>query len=245
MENDRIAVLIPCRMESLRFPGKPLAPIHGIPMVVRCAQNAIKSGYKSYICTDSRIVEQSAKLYGMPVMLTPKFETGTDRVAWASTKIAAELIINLQGDEPLVNGEAINKFGEQCIKNCVDDSTILNGVCILDPSKAFDPNNVKVAAGESGRIVYLSRKAVKSFDSEHGLCYVKQIGLYGFTKSALDKFSRMAQSPLEKSEKVEMLRWIESGNALLSCSLDCASVSVDTPEDLVEAEQILINSQVL
>ena len=139
------AILIPARMQSTRFPGKPLAPIEGIPMVVYCAKNAIKTGLDVYVCTDSKEIECVCKLYGINCILTSICNTGTDRVAAASQEIDNEFIINLQGDEPLLNSESLKIFISSLNILEVKKDIIVNGITPVKSDLAFDPNNVKCA----------------------------------------------------------------------------------------------------
>jgi 3-deoxy-manno-octulosonate cytidylyltransferase (CMP-KDO synthetase) len=239
LKGNELIILIPSRMESTRFPGKPLAPISGVPMVVRCAKNAQGSGYSTFICTDSEMVIETSKRYGVNTIKTPDFATGTDRVNWASAALGADYVINLQGDEPLISSQAIRSFGEEILNSEKNADTIYNGIVMLENEKAYDPNNVKVAVRLDGSIAYLSRKAIRGETSGKTQLYQKQLGLYGFYREALHTFAKMEQSPLELAERIEMLRWIDNGNTLRSISLQTPSVSVDTPEDLGEAEKEL------
>jgi 3-deoxy-manno-octulosonate cytidylyltransferase (CMP-KDO synthetase) len=224
-------------MESTRFPGKPLAPLAGMPMVMHCAKNATEAGFDTYICSDSEVIEKSASLYGYDVIRTPDFKTGTDRVKWACDRLHNEIIVNLQGDEPLITPKALKEFGFAAVEILKDKDCILNGLAVLHNSKAFDVNNVKAVTSSSGRILYLSRKAIKSTSSKDAQDrYTKQLGLYAFSREALGRFSQIQQSGLEKAENIEMLRWIEADLTLIGIRLDTPSVSVDTPEDLAEAE---------
>ena len=234
-------VLIPARMESLRFPGKPLAPILGVPMVIRCAHNSKDAGLEPIICTDSDlIIDVVASKYQINSIKTPNFNTGTDRVHWSAHQIQAEKIINLQGDEPLISPDALNKFAKH-IDNCTSTKPlIINGLSVLQQKKAFDPNNVKAVINNFDEVVYLSRKPLRnSQDSSNDFIYLKQLGLYGFSIDALNQFSSCEQTRLEKAESIEMLRWIEHRNTLSSLILDTPSISVDTPEDLAEVEHFL------
>lgn len=236
-------ILIPARMESTRFPGKPLAPIKGEPMVIRCAKNAIKTGIRTLVCTDSEMIKLVCEDYKIEVIETPRFNTGTDRIAWAAANLGNDIVINLQGDEPLVNTEAISKFASHIASEFLSTDIIWNGVTSIEQKSAFDPNNVKAVVDGAGRILYLTRKPIRnSIESELFPIYLKQLGLYGFTKEILMEFASITNSRLEKSESVEMLRWLENGKKLMSINLQCTSVSVDTPEDIVEVERIINES---
>lgn len=237
-----VIILIPARLESSRFPGKALAPVKGVPMIVRCAQNAQGTNLKTVVCTDSELIADTCRKNEIEVKITPNFNTGTDRVEWAAKQLNSELIINLQGDEVLITTEAILKFAD-CLENISEkeqDNTIINGVSPLSSQNAFDRNNVKAVISEEENILYLSRKPIRNTNNPDQMSsYLKQLGLYGFHGSALEKFSSLKQSRLEITESVEMLRWLEQGNKLKGILLRTPSISVDTPEDLIEAESYL------
>lgn len=229
------SILIPARMASTRFPGKPLAPIEGIPMVVYCARNAIKTGLDVIVCTDSREINSVCELYKIKSILTPEFNTGTDRIAWACDQIKSEYIINLQGDEPLISSDSIKKIINSLSDLETNKKLILNGITPVNSEEAFDPNNVKCAIiEENKKILYFSRKPLlNSYCIKNGDSYFKQLGLYAMSKNNLKRFASLSQSNLEKSERVELLRWIENGNDIKACIINKKSISVDTPQDLV------------
>ena len=229
-------ILIPARMASTRFPGKPLAPIEGIPMVVYCARNALKTGLDVFVCTDSKEIQSVCELYDVKSIVTPEFNTGTDRIAWASEQIKAKYLINLQGDEPLITKDSINKIVNMLPDLEKTQNLILNGITPVNSEEAFDPNNVKCAViEENNKVLYFSRKPLlNSEDSNiNGSHYFKQLGLYAMSFNTLKRFSALKQSNLEKSEKVELLRWIENGYHIKACIINKESISVDTPQDLV------------
>ena len=234
--DNKVSILIPARMASTRFPGKPLAPIDGIPMVVYCARNALKTNLEVFVCTDSKEIDSVCRLYNVNSIMTPECNTGTDRLAIACDQIKTDYIINLQGDEPLIDENSIRK-----ILNCIsslDDSEdlIINGITSINSEEAFDPNNVKCAIiQKEEKVIYFSRKPLlNKAEEEEGYSYFKQVGLYALSVKSLKKFSSLPQSNLEKAEKIEMLRWLEYGCSIKSCLLDCKNISVDTPHDLVE-----------
>ena len=236
----QIAVLIPARMQSTRFPGKPLAPINGLPMIVHCARNSLAAEQLTYVCTDSTEISRICDMYSVPCITTPSFETGTDRVAWSAKKLNLDHIANVQGDEPMLNTSTIKQFLD-CYRSIQpDDSTILNGIASIDSEAAFDPNNVKAAVCDnSSRILYLSRKALPNTSNSRENHYFKQLGMYAMNSHALEAFSSLPQSRLELAERVEMLRWIESGNKLAAQILQTDSISVDTPADFLRVTNSL------
>ena len=229
-------ILIPARMASTRFPGKPLAPIDGVPMVVYCARNALKTNLEVFVCTDSKEIDSVCKLYDVNSIMTPECNTGTDRLAIACDEIDADYIINLQGDEPLIDEKSIKKIIDYIPLLSDSEDLIINGITSINSEEAFDPNNVKCAIiQKQEKVLYFSRKPLlNKAEQEQGNNYFKQIGLYALSVKNLKKFASLPQSNLEKAEKVEMLRWLEYGYSIKSCLLDCKNISVDTPNDLVE-----------
>lgn len=131
-------IMIPARMESTRFPGKPLAPIEGIPMIVYCAKNAISTGLRTYVCTDSKEVISVCELYNVQAILTSSCTTGTDRIAMALKDIDTEYVINLQGDEPLISLESLELLIKMLpILNNSEDK-IITGITSVGSEEAFD-----------------------------------------------------------------------------------------------------------
>ena len=232
----KTSILIPARMESRRFPGKPLAPIEGIPMVVYCAKNAIETGLKVYVCTDSKEIKAVCRLYNVDAILTPECATGTDRVSVAVNEIETDYIINLQGDEPLISSSLLQEFIANLYIIKESDDIILNGIESINSEEALDINNVKCAlVNKYCKIQYLSRKPLlNNIDYKNKAAYFKQLGLYAMSIKTLRKFASLPKGDLEQAEKVEVLRWLENGFKLRSCLLDAHTISVDTPEDLVK-----------
>jgi len=232
----KTSILIPARMHSSRFPGKPLAPIDGIPMVVYCAMNALKTGLQVYVCTDSKEIKAVCQLYDIRSILTPECDTGTDRVAIAANEIDSEIIINLQGDEPLIDASALSQVISMLPKLNAHSNIIINGIIPIKSEEAFDPNNVKCAlVDNNSKIQYLSRKPLlNSVIGNNKPPYFKQLGLYAMTIKTLRKFSSLPKGKLEEAERVELLRWLENGFTILSCPINSHTISVDTPNDLVE-----------
>ena len=137
---NKTTILIPARMVSNRFPGKPLAPIEGIPMVVYCARNALKkTNLDVFVCTDSKEIQSVCSLYNIKSIITSSCNTGTDRLALACEQIETDFVINLQGDEPLIDYKSINKIIDYipCLYESKD--FILNGITSINPEEAFDP----------------------------------------------------------------------------------------------------------
>lgn len=245
-------VLVPAHLDSKRLPRKALALIGGVPMAVRCAQQAMCAGLTTYICSNSIEIQAASQDWGIPFIETPVFSNGTDRCAWAAKFLSSESFILLQGDEPLISASEIRLFSDILAKSTMDESTIFNGLSILAPKKAADPNNVKASLNAKGELVFLSRHPITSEISHHirypdreqsdqragqhcCIGHLKQLGLYGFSSSSLRSFSEIGECKLEESERIEMLRWIVNSRVLRGVILNTPAISVDTPTDLTEA----------
>ena len=233
---EKITILIPARMDSKRFPGKPLAPIDGIPMIVYCARNAIDTGLDVFVCTDSKEIKTVCELYNIKSIITEECDTGTDRISLAADKLRTDYVINLQGDEPLIDKNSLKEIINMIPILKEKKDCIINGVNSIGSEEAFDPNNVKCALINNNRQVqYLSRKPLlNDIESQNKKCYYKQLGLYAMTYKTLKEFSDLPKGKIESAEKVEMLRWIENGYTILSCLIKKETISVDTPQDLVK-----------
>ena len=232
----KTSIFIPARMKSTRFPGKPLAPIDGIPMVIYCAKNALRTGLEVYVCTDSKEIYAICKLYNINCIITPECETGTDRVALAVQQIETDYIINLQGDEPLIIASYLQKISSmiQNLKN--SENIIISGVSPISSKEAYDKNNVKCSIIDNyTKIQYFSREPLlNSIENSNKSSYYKQVGVYAMSTKVLEKFSKLPSGKLEKAEKVELLRWIENGYTVRCCLIENETISIDTPAELVK-----------
>jgi 3-deoxy-manno-octulosonate cytidylyltransferase (CMP-KDO synthetase) len=229
----RAAVLIPARFSSSRYPGKPLVPLLGKPMVLWVAELSAKAVGKEnvYVATeDSRIADVVTAAGFNAVMTTDTCLTGTDRLAEAALQIKADIYINVQGDEPLVNPEDIKVA--VALKQ-QDLSSIYNGYCWLTEHE--DPKSVnipKVITTENNTLVYMSRNPLPGYKNEKYAPkgYKKQVCIYAFTAEG-------RKSELEFSEDIEILRFLEFGKQIKMFETKPGSLAVDIPEDveLVEA----------
>jgi 3-deoxy-manno-octulosonate cytidylyltransferase (CMP-KDO synthetase) len=236
----RIAIVIPARYESTRFPGKPLATIEGVPMIqwvyYRCT-NSIVPQEDIYVATDD---ERIAKVCPAKVVMTSKHcLTGTDRVYDASKHIPADVIINVQGDEPLIQPADINKLVEAARAN---PNVVHNAMCRLHDSDELTNRNVpKMVVAPDGRLLYASRACVpmtkngKVFPSE----IRKQVCIYAFPIRTLARFAVHEKTPLEAVEDIEILRFLELGIPVYVTEVSHNSIAVDTPQDLEKVRAIL------
>ncbi len=227
-------------MESSRFPGKALAIIKQRPMVVHCAINAIEAGLETFVCTDHALIQEACRKEHINVVRTPHFDTGTDRCTWAAKQLTVDNIIILQGDEPLINSPMLHQF-RTSVESTKGDNILVNGLNPMGPHGDDDPNTVK-AYCDNNNIYILTRKSIQNeypLKKQIASQPYRQLGLYGGTSEAFEIFNTLAKSPLEATESIEMLRWLSNGKQLLAAPLEGALLSVDTPADLQNVQNIL------
>ncbi|MGB2221190.1 MAG: 3-deoxy-manno-octulosonate cytidylyltransferase [Neptunomonas phycophila] len=239
----KAVVLIPARYKSSRFPGKPLVPLLGKPMIIWVAELSAKAvGVENvYVATDDKRIADVVENAGyQSVMTSDKCLTGTDRLAEAAAQINADIYINVQGDEPLVDPADINKVLKAKINN---PESIVNGFCLISPEE--DPESVnipKVITTEDDQLLYMSRKALPGFkDNKNApIKYKKQVCIYGFSKEELDDFIGFGRkSELEHSEDIEILRFLELGYKIKMVETKPGSLAVDIPDDVSVVENAL------
>jgi len=240
-----IVGIIPARFASTRLMGKPLANIGGKPLIQHTYESACKSKLikKIIIAVDDEKVEQVCREFGANAILTPKkIETGSDRIAHVLQKIEdAEIIVNIQGDEPFISGKMIDQAIEPLLfdKN-VNVSTLVKRIETVKELKS--PDAVKVVFDYNNYAMYFSRAVIpfvrnalsKEFAIEKTE-YYKHIGLYVYRKEALLRFTNLKPTDLEKTEKLEQLRMLENGFKIKVVVTDIESIGVDTPKDLKRA----------
>lgn len=223
----KITGIIPARYASTRFPGKPLVLIEGKPMIQHVYDQCKKSSLLSdvIIATDDERIANAIKAFGGKyIMTSPTHPSGTDRCAEAIQSIDTDAVINIQGDEPRIHPVQI----DQVAKLLIDGAPIATLARKTDKITAQDRNVVKLVKDISDKALYFSRQAIP-FESEE---YLQHIGIYGFQKDILQKISILAVSPLEASEKLEQLRWLENGFDIYVGITELHSISVDVPDDL-------------
>ncbi len=232
-----VIAVIPARYASVRFPGKPLAPLAGRPMIVHVleAVRGAKRVDRTLVATDdARIADCVRDAGGEAVMTSPAAASGTDRVAEVARYISADAYLNVQGDEPLMPAENIDRAVAALLDS--PGRAIATLSWPLPAARAGDPDTVKVAVAEDGRALYFSRSAIPYYrNGEPG--YRKHLGIYAYRASALAQVAALPPSPLEKAESLEQLRWLEAGQAIWVGEAAGDSVGVDTPADLAEAER--------
>ena len=252
----RAVAIIPARWASTRFPGKPLAQIQNKPMiqwVVEQAQKASRISEVIVATDDIRVVEAVHGFGGKAVMTSPDHATGSDRIAEVASGLKCDIVVNVQGDEPLIPPQNIDQVVDTLEKDpSLNVATLM--MAINDPDEIADPHVVKVVADQKGRALYFSRSPIPfhrdewesgspedlSKSKDKGMTQVyKHIGLYAYTRSFVLELSRMAPTPLEQLEKLEQLRILEHGIPIQIGITEQPSMGVDHSEDLERVERFL------
>ena len=225
---EKSAIFIPARMGSTRLPGKPLADIGGKPMIVRVLEQAKKANLGEVIiaCAEVEIKEAVEKAGGRAILTPADLPSGTDRIYQAAQKSPCDIIINLQGDMPLIDPELLHKVLKPLKNPEVDIATLVTPV--KDAAAKANPNKVKAILAENGRALYFTRAAAPHGDD----AFYYHIGIYAYRAAALQKFISLPPSPLEKLEKLEQLRALEAGMVIHAAIVKAEPLGVDTPEDL-------------
>ena len=241
----QVLCVIPARYASTRLPGKPLMDIAGKPMVVRVYERAAQAQRvaETLVATDDERIKAAVEQAGGRAMLTRKdHPTGTDRLAEvAAAHPEAELIINVQGDEPLIEPALIDALAA-----AFDDDPELQMATvrteITDEAEQQNPNNVKVVTDKQGYALYFSRSLLP-FPRHTGTPVYKHIGIYAYKRDFLLQYAKMAETPLEHAESLEQLRALENGDRIKVIETKCPFVGVDTPEDPEQVREIYCNLQ--
>lgn len=238
--------IIPARYASTRFPGKPLADIHGKTMIRCVYERVMKSINYIVVATDDERIEREIKNFeGNVVMTSAEHLSGTDRCAEAlaifekQNRVKPDVVINIQGDEPFIQPDQI-----EILKSCFNDHSTEIATLIKPISEAYtvwDSNRAKVVIDNNGFAIYFSRAAipyVRNYNKEewhlHFTLY-QHIGLYAYRNETLKKIALLKESNIEKAEMLEQLRWIENGYRIKTAVTHHESYCIDTPEDLERA----------
>ena len=241
----KIIGIIPSRYASTRFPGKGLADICGRPMIWWVYQQVkkVKELSKVYVATDDERILAAAQKNGGEAMMTRKdHATGTDRLAEVAASFPdVDLIVNVQGDEPLIEPSLIDAL----IAAFADDSELNMATVktqITDEAEANNPNNVKVVTDKNGYALYFSR-SLMPYPRHTGCPVYKHIGIYAYKRDFLLKYAKMEPTPLETAESLEQLRALENGYRIKVVETKAKFVGVDTLDDLVKVNEIYAQMQ--
>ncbi len=245
MKDPKCAVIIPARYASTRFPGKPLAMLAGKPMIRHVYEKAAASraAVVAVATDDERIARAVESFGGTAVMTSPAHPSGTDRIAEALGKLGrgCDLVINVQGDEPLIPTSVID---ELIGVMRADPALPMATVAVPGDRERMTENNVKVVFGTDGKALYFSRSMIPFLRKGGAECGVwLHWGIYAYRRDVLEKFVSLPPGKLENAEKLEQLRALENGIAIQVVTSELQSIGVDTPDDLAAAERRLREQQ--
>jgi len=239
-----VVVVIPARYESTRLPGKPLADLQGKPMIQRVYERAARAEgiARVVVATDDARICRAVEDFGGEVIMTGAMHrTGTDRIAEAAGQLDADLIVNVQGDLPLLEPEAVSKaVAPLLLEPSLSMSTLKTPLRSLEELR--NPNVVKVVTDRDGCALYFTRSPVPFWRDgapEGQVLAYRHIGLYVYRRDFLLTFTALPPTPLEQAESLEQLRALECGFRIRVVEVEAASIEVDTPADLEKARALL------
>ena len=227
--------LIPARVESKRFHGKLLKKLSGVPIIIRTYQSAIRANLFDdvFVVThNNQIIDLIKSINGKCLKSSPNHESGTDRIAEVAIDLKYDIIVNLQGDEPFIDRLSIEELLNGFNDKKVQMASLMRD--FKDKNELNDSNNVKVIVDKDNYSINFSRFPMNSYSNNY-----KHIGVYAFRKETLIEFSKMEKTLMEKKEKIECLRYIENGKKIKMFKTDFSGISIDTPEDLIKAEEYI------
>ena len=243
----KVIAMIPARYSATRFPGKLMKDLGGKPVIVRTYEAALQTNLFEdvYVVSDSEVIAKAIQTVGGNVIMSKKeHECGSDRIAEAVEFMEADIVINVQGDEPFIDAVSLSKLIETFKKdtqNVIDLASLK--VQMKNKEDIENPNNVKVITDNFGFAMYFSRSVIP-FHSDHEIDvkYFKHKGVYAFRKEALLDFYKREMTPLEAAEKIEANRYLEVGKKIKMIETNVESIGIDTPEDLEKAIHFLKNA---
>jgi len=243
-QSNKVLIVIPARHASVRFPGKPLAEIVGKSMIQHVLEGSRRAKHASRVVVateDERIKAAVEKGGGEAILTRTDHRTGTDRVAEVAAHVPADIYINVQGDEPLIDPDTIDAIATAMLE---DETMQLATPCsaITQKNEIMDPNVVKVVRDFDGNGLYFSRAPipwVRDTGARVVASHWKHIGLYGYRRDTLLEFPTLPPGELERIEQLEQLRWLENGFHMQVIETEYDPVSVDVPADIERVEKIL------
>lgn len=245
----KFVAIIPARYASTRFPAKPLAVLGGKTVIQRVFELASNVFEDVYIATDDKRIEDNVLSFGGNAIMTSKLHSsGTDRCYEAYTKTGRDydVVVNIQGDEPFIQPSQLIMLKESFKDPSVQIATLIRQYNYDDALEQLaDTNNTKVVIDKNRNVLYFSRSIIpyqRNVDPSHWLnasAYYKHVGLYAYKAEVLKEITGLPQSPLERAECLEQLRWLENGYKIKAIITDMETIGIDTPQDLQRAEQVL------
>ncbi|HPC59170.1 MAG TPA: 3-deoxy-manno-octulosonate cytidylyltransferase [Verrucomicrobiota bacterium] len=242
----RVIGIIPARYGSTRFPGKPLALIAGKTLIQRVVEQCRKAAALAevIVATDDDRIRQAVRGFCRVEMTSPDHPSGSDRIAEVARGLACDAVVNIQGDEPLIDPNVINRVAE-----ALDQAAMSTAATPLkDPAEYDNPNVVKVVVNRAGYALYFSRRTIPYLreaaarpapEQMRAFPFLKHLGIYGFRRDTLLRLVGLAVSPLEAAEKLEQLRALDHGIPIAVVRVEYDSVGVDAPADVARVERLL------
>ena len=241
-----IVGIIPARYASTRFPGKPLALIAGKPLIQRVVEQCRKARSLSevIVATDDARIANAAKQFCRVELTRADHPSGSDRIAEVAARCACDAVVNVQGDEPLIDPAVIDAVAGALADNEMSTAA----TPIRNPAEYDNPNAVKVVVNAAGRALYFSRRTIpylreaasrSASEQLAAFPFLKHLGIYGYRRETLLRLVKFPVSPLESAEKLEQLRALENGIQIAVVKVDYDSVGVDVPEDVRRVEELL------
>ena len=245
-EGDIILGIIPARYASTRFPGKPLHPIAGKPLLQHVVERCrlAESLSEVIVATDDARIADVARIFCRVEMTRADHPSGSDRIAEVAARCPCDAVVNIQGDEPLIDPAGIDAVAAALATTEMSTAATR----IQDPAEYDNPNVVKVVVNAAGRALYFSRRTIPLLrdaasrpigEQLAAFPFLKHLGIYGYRRETLLRLVNYPPSPLEQAEKLEQLRALENGIQIAVVKVDCDSVGVDTPEDVAKVEKWL------
>jgi len=242
----KIVGIVPARYASTRFPGKPLALIAGKPLIQHVVERCQQAGALSevIVATDDTRIWEVAQNFCRAEMTAPSHPSGSDRIAEVAARCQCDAVVNIQGDEPLIDPAVVNAVARALELDEMSTAATL----IRNPEEYDNPNVVKVVVNTAGRALYFSRRTVpylreaasRSVSEQlAAFPFLKHLGIYGYRRDTLLRLVKFPVSPLEAAEKLEQLRALENGIELRVVKVDYDSVGVDVPADVLRVEKLL------
>lgn len=237
----KIGAFIPARYAATRFPAKLMQTLGDKTVIRHTYDNTVATGLFDvvYVVTDSEIIFNEITQYGGNAIMSKRsHESGSDRIAEAVQELDIDIVVNVQGDEPFVKREPLEKVIAVFSDAKVQVASLMQ--VLIDSALIQDPNYVKVAVDKNNNALFFSRSVIPyPRSTEAAITYYEHIGVYAFQKQALLNFTNWPMSPLEAAEKIECLRYLENGVSIKMVVTEYMGVEIDTPADLIKAAKLL------
>jgi len=237
----KIGAFIPARYAATRFPAKLMQPLGNKTVIRHTYDNTVATGLfdEVYVVTDSEIIFNEITSHGGKAIMSKRsHESGSDRIAEAVADLNIDIVVNVQGDEPFVKREPLEKVLSVFTDSNVQVASLMQILTVQE--LIADPNYVKVAVDKNNNALFFSRSVIPyPRSTESPITYYEHVGVYAFKKQALLNFTNWPMSPLEAAEKIECLRYLENGISIKMVVTDYMGVEIDTPEDLLKAAKLL------